>query len=341
MRKTAVLRTAAVALAAVLACVALAVGAGRSAAQTAGSGSPARPWLGVYTQDVGPELREALDLGDESGALVTRVVAGSPAERAGFKRRDYVIRFNDRKLDDAPALASLVSGARVGQTVSLVVIREGTRRTLSVRLAERPANLEEQGAPETQEEKSLEKEEGGEPEAPVPDMGTWHMEMPEIEGLGNDVRVLLRGAGVRGRLGVRIEDLNPDLGEYFGVRDGKGALVLEVTEDTPAARAGIKAGDVIVGVGEDKVTDAAGLQRALRGKEGTVRVALVRKGQRMSVEAKLAAPSAYTFRSAPGRMRVETLQPEETRQLREQLRQLREELRQLRERLDRLQPEKE
>ena len=68
-------------------------------------------------------------------------------------------------------------------------------------------------------------------------------------------------------MGVNLDDLNEQMGEYFGVEGGKGALVTEVVEDSPAAKAGLKAGDVIVKLGEKDIDSSAALHKAMADTE--------------------------------------------------------------------------
>ncbi len=90
--------------------------------------------------------------------------------------------------------------------------------------------------------------------------------------------------GRRGIAGAALEELNPQLAEYFGVHEG--LLVERVTAGTPAARAGLQAGDVVTAAGGRPVGDVADLRRALRGREGTVKLDIVRKGKTQSVSIK-------------------------------------------------------
>ena len=85
----------------------------------------------------------------------------------------------------------------------------------------------------------------------------------------------------RGYMGVNLDDLNEQMGEYFGVDGGKGALVTEVVEDSPAAKAGLKAGDVIVKVGEKDINSSGALYKAMNDTEPEQQMAVkvVRKGQ--------------------------------------------------------------
>ena len=99
---------------------------------------------------------------------------------------------------------------------------------------------------------------------------------------------MLRSMG-RGRLGVQVQDLNAGLGEALDLADRQGVLVTEVIDDTPAKRAGLKAGDVIACVGETEVGDAESLRRALRDRDGRVTLTVVRKGVRRTVDAELEA----------------------------------------------------
>ncbi len=302
--------------------------AGRAAAQ-----SNATPWLGVTTQEITGELRDGLDYRG-SGVLVNRVIADSPAERAGFRKGDVIVSFDSRSIDSPSELVEVVRAARVGQAVAVTVVRDGSRRTLSVRLAEWPENIDEQlGTP-----------------APAPrtfrlELNGEKLDLPD----GADM-MLLRSMG-RGRLGVQIQNLNAGLGEALGVPDGKGVLVMEVLEDTPGERAGMKAGDVITRIGDTTVEDVDDLQRALRDREGRVTITVMRRGVRRTVAAELEAekeakPQVMRQRRGDG-PRVLRIPDSRTRVLRDrvdgdaehgdleqQLRELRQELRELRRKLE-------
>ena len=91
----------------------------------------------------------------------------------------------------------------------------------------------------------------------------------------------------RGRLGVRVETLNPDLAGYFSVPNNRGVLVVEVMKDTPADKAGLKAGDVITRVAGQEVSDAGDLVQALGNDEGKVSLDIIRRGARRTIDAQL------------------------------------------------------
>jgi S1-C subfamily serine protease len=94
----------------------------------------------------------------------------------------------------------------------------------------------------------------------------------------------------RSRLGVTVNELTPALAAYFGAADG--VLVASVTADSPAARSGIKAGDVITSVDGRAITSAAGLVRELRGgsTDREVTLGIVRDKKPSSVTATIEAP---------------------------------------------------
>ncbi|HKQ57311.1 MAG TPA: PDZ domain-containing protein, partial [Candidatus Eisenbacteria bacterium] len=154
--------------------------------------------------------------------------------------------------------------------------------------------------------------------------------------------------GNRGRLGVHIQDINADLGDALGVPGGKGVLVTDIVEDSPAEKAGIKAGDVITDVGGDRIDDIADLQRALRQREGRTKITVVRRGSSRTVEpdiddirdvrrnvTRLRDGDARIYRIPDVRTRVKTdMSDSEKREMESQLRELREELRELRQKLE-------
>jgi len=345
----------------------------------------ARAWLGVYTQEITADLREGLDL-DGEGVLVARIVDGSPADEAGLRKGDVILAYNSRKLSAPGQLSEWVGESGAGKTVALDISRDGQRRTLSVRLGSRPQDdAEAEPAPGdgTRREIRIVRPGGESPEREIrivhPGKGEKREfkvrvkrsddpEDPDVhgEGPGTVLRLdglerlgelgqlgelgnldnLLSRAG-RGRLGVRVESLSPDLAAAVGAPDEKGAFVLEVIKETPAAKAGLKAGDVITAVNDRKVADADDLVRALRDENGKVSVAVTRKGARRTVEAELEdAPRVMRFKRGEGslglgrlgdREQVDRLRTDDGTDrdgLRKDLDELRRQMRELRQQLE-------
>lgn len=233
------------------------------------------PWLGVYTQSLDEDLREGLNYNGD-GVLVNRVIDDGPAKKAGVRKGDLIVRFNNREVDSPDELADLVRDSRVGQRVSIQVIRDGQRRTINVTLGEREYSRGNAWY--------WDDDDDGDVRVRVPRATRVHVNRHWTPH--SDVRVIHAG---RPMLGVRVHYLedNPDLASYFGA--SKGALVLEVTEESAAEKAGIKAGDVITKVGDREIEDSNDIIRELRDHEDgdEVGVTVVRKGQSMQLKAKL------------------------------------------------------
>lgn len=303
-------------------------------------------WLGVFTQELSPDLEEALDHRGDA-VLVTRVVSGSPAERAGLRKGDLIVRVESDRIASPAELARVVQRRSAGDEVEIQIMRNGERRTLTATLGSRSDEGEETKRRvdrfESPREDSGERRSTREFRIQIPDPP----EAPEAPDA--PVAPLLN----RARLGVRIETLSSDLAEYFDVRDGRGVLVVDVVEDSPAKRIGIKPGDVIVSIDDRDVADTEDVIRAIGESKGQIAVTVVRHGSRRTFEVELGQAPESMFRldrrpgvrswrfdgnswrrpgaSAPDARSREDME-RELRELREELKELKEDLKQLRDR---------
>jgi serine protease Do len=100
--------------------------------QLKAKGTVTRGWLGVVIQRITPDLTEALDLSDEKGALVSKVMPDGPAADAGIKHGDVIVEFDGQTIDSWNELPRVVAGTPVGKKVKLVVVRDGKRKTIKV-----------------------------------------------------------------------------------------------------------------------------------------------------------------------------------------------------------------
>ncbi|MEL0158625.1 MAG: PDZ domain-containing protein, partial [Deltaproteobacteria bacterium] len=102
------------------------------------TGQVSRGWLGVGIQDMTPELAKAFGLDQAKGSLVTGVMPGTPAEKAGLQKGDVILRLNGNTIENSNGLRNLVAEARADAKVDLDLVRNKVPMTLSVRLDERP-----------------------------------------------------------------------------------------------------------------------------------------------------------------------------------------------------------
>jgi len=216
-----------------------------------GSGS----YLGVDVQDVTKERLAELKLKEERGVEVNMVDQDAPAGKAGLKEHDVILEFNGTKLESVEQLRRLIRETPAGRSVALGISRDGQPMTLNATLAERKKHYNFSFAvPRT-------------PKAPKPPKPP---KMPEMR----EFSFVLAGSS---RSGLLVENLTPQLGEFFGVKDGAGVLVRSVEKGSPAEAAGFKAGDIIIRVENEKVADRGDWRSTMRTRRtGKVSIGIIR-----------------------------------------------------------------
>lgn len=110
----------------------------KSIEQLARYGRVIRPYIGILFGEVTSEVQEALQLPDRRGAAVMRVQPGSPAERAGLRPNDVIRAIDNRRIERADELRTIVRGKRVGDQATLEVLRDGRTLRLKIRIGEMP-----------------------------------------------------------------------------------------------------------------------------------------------------------------------------------------------------------
>ncbi len=123
-------------------------------------GKVSRGWLGVHIQNVTEDIAASLGMDEPQGALVTKLTKGGPAARDGIRVGDAIVKVNDDAIRDSRDLARKIAGYAPGEQVRIVVVRDGARKTVSVRLGtfpspERLAALQESNKPASAEVESL------------------------------------------------------------------------------------------------------------------------------------------------------------------------------------------
>ena len=207
-------------------------------------------WLGVQIADIDDDRARELGLKEEMGAEIQDVLPDSPAAVAGLKEGDVVLEYQGTPVQGVTQLTRMVRETPAGRTVRLRVYRDGSSRDVSVKVTER----EREHARHRKVMRRVQVPRVVIPEIDIPEIN--FPEVPGIEGFG-PMRSTLR-------LGVMVDNLTDQLGQYFGVRDGEGVLVRFVRKGSPAEAAGLRAGDVIVKVDGERISDASDLRRTLR-----------------------------------------------------------------------------
>ncbi len=225
-----------------------------------------RGWLGVSIAEVTADKAKELKLPAVRGVILNEVEANSPAAKADLKANDVVTEFNGQRVEGTVQFRRLVRETPPGRAAQLTIWRDGHAQSVSVELASFRDHL-----------RSHVRVFG-------PKHFDFHFEMPDID---KDFLALRRPT-----LGIDAEDLSSQLGSYFGVPEGAGVLVREVKPGSPADKAGLKAGDVIIKIDGERVRTVGDLREKLREKRDkkTVGLGIVRKGAEMSLNVEIEQP---------------------------------------------------
>ncbi len=221
-------------------------------------------FLGVGTEDISKENMARYGMREVRGVGVTEVVKDSPAEKAGLRKDDVILRFDGESVTSVRKLTRLVGESSPDQTVRLTVSRGGAEQELTATLTKRKMDDVIGGS---MPRILREGDENGTRVFPAP---SWP---PSIAG-GDEPWVFSLG-GANRRIGVSTQTLTKQLADYFGV--SAGVLITSVSENSPAAKAGLKAGDVITAIDGEKVSSPGDIVRSLSKKEtGDVSLTVVR-----------------------------------------------------------------
>lgn len=107
-------------------------------------GKVSRPWLGVSIQDMTPELAKYFDIDVKEGVVVGYVASGSPAEKAGLVQGDVILEIDKQKVKSSEELVDIISKSKVGDRHSMLMMRNGQFKTLTVSIGEKNYNNKEQ-----------------------------------------------------------------------------------------------------------------------------------------------------------------------------------------------------
>lgn len=206
------------------------------------SGKISRGYLGLLGRDLTPqtkELAEQLGTGDETGLVVVRVETGKPADKAGLKATDAIIRVNGEKLKDYTDFRNRIAAMQPGQKVQLEIIRNGKHQKMEVQLGDRGKDMET-------DQKSMNKGQSEDPN-----------QSEQLE------------------MGFSVRPLTPQLAEKLGVTGKAGLLVTEVKPASEAYNQGLRPNMLITQVNGQKVDSVAQLKTVVADGKGKKSVMLL------------------------------------------------------------------
>ncbi|MEO5345488.1 MAG: DegQ family serine endoprotease [Magnetococcus sp. YQC-9] len=212
------------------------------------SGRVTRGWIGVGIQVVTQDLASALGLDTARGALVSQVIKSGPAQDAGIKSGDVILKFNNHEILKMRDLPALVASTAVGSKVPVVVLRDGKEQTIQVKVQELPR--EDSSASATRQD----------------------------------------SAGKTDTLGIKVLALSDNHRRQTRIaEDIKGVIVAQLDPEGPAARAGLRVGDVIVDVNRQTVESPNEYEQSLEklGKNRNVLLRVARNGSVLFVAVNL------------------------------------------------------
>jgi serine protease Do len=210
----------------------------------------------------------------EGGVVIDDVSTDSPADKAGLKRSDVIVEFDGERVRSARQFARLVQETPSGRTVKVTITREGQRRDVQVTPDDRRGDVMVSGDFVGDYMRDLGRDFGRLGDHMPPFNFNFDFDTPFTSNR---------------RLGVTTEELTGQLADYFGAKDG--VLVTSVADGSAAARAGVKAGDVITSINGSRVGSREDLLRGLRDAANEdVQIGIVRDKKESSVTAKIEMP---------------------------------------------------
>lgn len=256
-----------------------------------------RSYLGVDIRDITQDRVGPLKLKEERGVEITMVDRDAPAGKAGLREHDVILDFNGAAVESEEQLRRLIRETPPGRPVTLGISRDGNPMKINLELADHSKLAGKNHVFAIP------------PISPIP-------EMPDFSNrfdFPGNIYVLRNSSAV---LGVQTENLTSQLGEFFGVKNGEGVLVRSVEKGSPAEKGGIKAGDVIVRIGDEKLSDRSDFSRLMRkyrsGGKLTLGVVRDKHEQTFSVELPQRGPKESSGILDPEELREElaNLRPE-------------------------------
>jgi serine protease Do len=220
-------------------------------------------YLGVDIADITTDRIGVLKLKEEKGVEVTMVDQDAPAGKAGIREHDVILSMNGTAVESKTQLHRMIRETPPGRVVTLGLSRDGQPLTVKLQLADRGKEWSNMDSMDKGFHVQI---------PPIPSI-------PPIPNLPDfdvpNITVVYAHSSMRS--GLMVENLTPQLGEFFGAKDGSGVLVRSVDRGSRADKAGLRAGDIIIRVGDQAVHDTSDFTHALHDHSaGSVSVSVIR-----------------------------------------------------------------
>ena len=211
-------------------------------------------WLGVTIKSVNEDVKEDWELSVDKGVLVTYVIDDSPADEAGIKKGDVILKYEGRSVRYSDELIEYVRKTPPGEKAKIEIDRNGKSKKFEVEIEKNRRRV-----------------------------------VIDRFGDGDHGFTFYSDDNESGFLGVDMYDLTDGLREYFDVEDDEGVLIVNVIEDSPAEKAGFKSGDIIVKVDKRVIEDSDDLRKAISKHEPDekVKIEYIRNKKKSSKTVKL------------------------------------------------------
>ena len=235
--------------------------------------------LGITISDVDETDAARNKLASPGGVVVEEVTEGSPAEKGGLKKSDVIVEFDGERIRGSRQFSRIVQETPSGRKVQAIVMRDGQRVTLT--LEPRDSGLQWFGDLDGLRDFGRTFVVPTPPARPAPPAPA----IPPVPPKFFEFDDLLGRSS--SRLGITIDDLTSQLADYFGTKDG--VLVTSVTAGSAAAKAGLKAGDVITSLNGSDVSSPSDLRRRINRLTDSeaFTVGIVRDRKPMTMKGKL------------------------------------------------------
>ncbi len=241
-------------------------------------------YLGVGLGEIDQARAKNLGLPEPSGVEVTNIDRKGPAEAAGIQRGDVILEFNGQKVMGVEHFVRLVRETPVGRKVAMKIFRSGSSLNLTAEIGRRESpTVSFFGPCEDGQENCID------------------IQIPKFNFRALDFDIPRPNFVVKNRgLGVEIEEIDGQFAQHFGVKEG--VLVRSVENDSPASKAGLLAGDVLVSVAGKPIQDVKDVRDTLRATQsGAISLEIMRnKGKRtLQLETNQPDPQERGFRGRP------------------------------------------